>query len=253
MLAVSSIAVLPLAMSLIDTSTALSHLIPEIDAAQRGKASCLLGSIFGPNSHERKLQAMQVSESYTQIGSHMKVYGELGLDSLVTVLDAVGVRSQGESFLDIGSGDGYLVIAASILYPNLVTSRGVEIIPSLYKRSLAFHQKFLLQLRNTGANDQETSACPCQFLLDDVLQPSEELIEVLQKTTLAVCFATTWSRGSTHRRLPELSRALLAMQKGTRIVMIDGVLTDGWEDCGEFKLHCPDTAPYSIARLFTRI
>ena len=48
---------------------------------------------------------------------HLTVCGELGLEALATLLDAVGVE-QGDRFLDIGAGDGVLVAAAALLFPN---------------------------------------------------------------------------------------------------------------------------------------
>uniref|UniRef100_A0A7S0AX05 Uncharacterized protein n=1 Tax=Minutocellus polymorphus TaxID=265543 RepID=A0A7S0AX05_9STRA len=90
---------------------------------------------------------------------------------------------------------------------------------------------------------------------------------VLAATTLAVCFATTWSAGNVGtstkgctslqgRKLPKLSKALAAgLGRDARVVIIDGKLleSDGFSWQGDLKIFCPDTAPYSIARLYTKL
>ena len=81
------------------------------------------------------------------------MYGELSVPTLATILDAVGVRTEGEEgggegerFLDVGSGDGGLVLAASLLYAGggegggggsnpIRRATGVEIVPELVGRS----------------------------------------------------------------------------------------------------------------------
>lgn len=88
--------------------------------------------------------------------------------------------------------------------------------------------------------------------------------EMFSKTTIAICFATTWSKNIPGKKLHRLSKALVGganndgssnLPKGAKIVIIDGCLSpnDGYIYEGELKLYCPDTAPYSIARLYTRI
>jgi len=195
-------------------------------------------------------------------------------------MDAVTV-SPGDCFLDIGSGDGVLVAAASLLYPEyLRVAAGIEIVPSLYERSIQFHK----QLEDVVACEK-MAACPTEFFLGDIYsvairanessdddsstadeEARQRIRSILQQTTIAVCFATTWSHGMHNkRRLPKLSKALSqSMKSGTKIVIIDGRLmmddTDDDDDDvdrsfdyrGEFRLHCPDTAPYSTARLYIR-
>eukprot|EP00816_Leptocylindrus_hargravesii_P008530 CAMPEP_0196818366 /NCGR_PEP_ID=MMETSP1362-20130617/65251_1 /TAXON_ID=163516 /ORGANISM="Leptocylindrus danicus, Strain CCMP1856" /LENGTH=46 /DNA_ID= /DNA_START= /DNA_END= /DNA_ORIENTATION= len=45
------------------------------------------------------------------------------------------------------------------------------------------------------------------------------------------------------------------MKEGARVVIIDGKLNcqDGYRWEGDLKIHCPDTAPYSIASLYERV
>ena len=51
----------------------------------------------------------------------------MGIDALVTILDAVGVE-ENEKYLDLGAWDGMLVTGAAMLLAKyLDVSRGVEI------------------------------------------------------------------------------------------------------------------------------
>jgi len=256
-------------------------------------------------------------ESHSQL-----VYGELSVPVLATILDAVGVQDD-EIFLDIGSGDGALVLGASLLYAstsdtaedtetttteattaattagtniNKMQKRrnsirkawGVDIVPGLVDRSIVhaanLQQSLSLSSRNNNndRHDEEANeirSClqrnqsEVQFLLGDIHQPSGELRRVLKETTLAVCFATTWSAGNARnddddaatttasnslqgRKLPKLSAALSStLSPNCRVVVVDGKLLtndDGFVWKGDLKVHCPDTAPYSIASLYVK-
>lgn len=70
------------------------------------------------------------------------VYGELGINALATLLGALGVRP-GDTFVDIGAGDGVLVLAAPLLYPELRRSRGIECLPDLVERAQAASLTYL--------------------------------------------------------------------------------------------------------------
>jgi len=243
------------------------------------------------------------------VPSNELVYGELSVPVLATILDAVGVQDE-DIFLDIGSGDGALVLGASLLYApsneeggddggdgsirrnnnNAIRKAwGVDIVPGLVDRSKV-HAKNLerILLQTEDEQQQQQSISPLlgqnqsdvQFLLGDIHKPDDELQNVLQETTLAVCFATTWSAGSAHinndvkdnnsnddntrktktistslqgRKLPKLSKALSSkLEPGCRVVLIDGKLneSDGFSWQGDLRIQCPDTAPYSVATLY---
>ena len=278
---------------------------------------------------QRKFDAIDISIQDGQqynISQQYTVYGELGLDAFITILDAVGVE-ENEYFLDIGSGDGVLVIAAALLHPTYIQrSIGIELLPNLYQRSMQFQKKLqqVLLNKNKDENVKETTATQDQptqtverqvkqansnynddddnqqsrqqpnynsieFILGDIhdTKSHPKLESILQQTTLAICFATTWSRNVPQRRLTQLSKVLSGnkgsnckessndddgndnpaantnnddsrlggLPKGARIVIIDGRLNehDGFDYQGQLKLICPDTAPYSIAHLYKRI
>lgn len=172
------------------------------------------------------------------------VYGELGVTALTSLLDAVGVE-QGDAFCDVGSGHGELVLAASLLHPStLRASRGMEIVEELAEVA-SQHHKTLLQRA-------ALPAAPIELVHGDVYDEHSAAAGMLRDTTLAVCFATTWSASGRGRALPELSSTLYrALPAGARVVMVDARLSHdqfSWE--GEMRLQCPDTAPFSTAHLY---
>ena len=227
------------------------------------------------------------------------VYGELSLPVLATILDAVEVQ-EGDVFLDIGSGDGALVLGASLLYAqsscrgckNVIKKAvGVDIVPGLVDRSKR-HARNLDRLLDEMAtassetadgviNELQNHQAEVEFLLGDVhtAESDKRMSSLLADTTLAVCFATTWSAGNAKkdygeeskqtestatrrsptsgtslrgRKLPKLSRALSKLGQGARVVIIDGKLneSDGFDWQGDLRITCPDTAPYSVASLY---
>ena len=211
--------------------------------------------------------------------SHELVYGELSIPILATILDAVGVEP-GDRFLDIGSGDGALVLGAALLYPEhiLTKARGIELVPGLVRRSQEHLQRLrrcciLSESTNADEHDHPLEAARLDRVsfhqgnvYDDAAEDSQ-LYKQLRDTTIAVCFATTWSHMNNSqengskaktsldgRRLPKLSKALTALPPGARVVIVDGRLDekDGYRWEGDLRVYCPDTAPYSIASLYVR-
>ena len=235
------------------------------------------------------------------------VYGELSVPVLARLFNAVGINPN-ENVLDIGSGDGALVLGSSLLlatknknnkendsnwnYIKKVT--GIEIVPGLYHRSLKHGHNFQNILReedkkykSNESNEEQKNKnhlsihnmAKFQFILGDIykIHTDPKIQSIVSETTLAVCFATTWSAGNANidsntnidslqnlqkrtslqqRLLPELSSALSFLPKGARAVIIDGKLNpaqDGFTWHGELKIECPDTAPYSIASLYEKI
>lgn len=236
-------------------------LVPEVPFDRKVATQKVLGSVYGDSTsalrNERRAQALEASTSDGKtlaLPEHMTTYGELGIDALVTLMDAVGVQKT-DRFLDIGSGDFMLVAGAALLFAeDLQVARGVEILPSFYERSLTFQKAVEEEAAQAGVAIGKTES-----YLGDVFRPTEEMKGIFQDTTLSVCFATTWSKGIPGRRLDALSAALgsngvSSLPKKSRLVIIDGVLDekDGFVCEGELKLACPDTAPYSIARLYVR-
>jgi len=270
---------------------------PEVSMDQKERAKRILDQVFGaedsgtwdkrrddaraatsrggenPTNHRNADQ--DTAMALENIPDHELVYGELGVDALVTILDAIGVQ-RGDVFLDIGSGDGILVAGAALLYSShLKASRGVEIVPKLYDRSLEFKSQLMEKIFQENNDGKEEISPWKSDSFPEVSFASGNIYESMppkgsknnpegfdiSETTIAVCFATTWSKNIPGKRLDRLSRALgregtSELPIGARVVVIDGVLdhrNDGFRYDGELKLFCPDTAPYSIARLYSRI
>lgn len=202
------------------------------------------------SKQERYASARSFSNDlFNTVSEKQLVYGELSIPVLATLLDAIGVKPD-ECFLDIGSGDGGLVLGAALLYPSYMKlCRGLEIVPGLVERSKR-HAKRLS--RECYSFDEKK----VEFILGDVheAQSNASIASILEETTLAVCFATTWSAAGKRRLLPELSTTLTHLPGNARVIMVDARLdeADGflWE--GDLKIHCPDTAPFSIASLYKR-
>jgi uncharacterized protein YejL (UPF0352 family) len=256
-------------------------LVPEVKPERRSEIANLVSEVLDDENKYLRYESARSAalELQSTKETHELVYGELSVPVLATILDAVGVQ-QNERFLDIGSGDGALVLAASLLYADkngnaVQAARGLEIIPGLYEHSLE-HAKALKSKLGSASQDGDTNSllnkhqAPVEFVLGDVHDATtdESLASILHDTTLAVCFATTWSAGNASpstsggsktslqsRRLDPLSKVLSLLPKGSRSVIVDGRLNkqDGHEWQGDLRVECPDTAPASIASLYCRI
>lgn len=223
-------------------------LLPEIAPAKIDEVSKMVSNILdGDVSQEqRKIQVQDLTGNFdSNYEENQFVYGELSIPTLATLFDAVGIH-ENERFLDIGSGDGALVFATALLYDGHVSvSRGVEIVPVLKDRSEMHRSQF------KSIEDHRI-----EFHCADIYNCDETLEHFLADTTIAVCFATTWSRNYEGRKLPELSKSLgKYLKPGARVVMIDGKIdeSDNFLWCGDLRIQCPDTAPYSIASLYEKV
>jgi len=274
------------------TSVSLTSIAPELSPRRKEYAAKIIDRVFGKedsgtwdkrredarattsdNDNDNDQNTTTSLQLLRNIPEHELVYGELGIEALSTILDAVGVQKD-DVFLDIGSGDGLLVVGASLLFPGyLRAARGIEIVPELHQRSLEFQDKFCERLRderNYETEPREEEFPEVSFHLGNIYEAGTNQNEQdgggsasfldFSKVTLAICFATTWSNNIPGKKLDRLSRVLgqggcSELPIGAKVVIIDGVLEpsrDGFMYEGELKLHCPDTAPYSLARLYTR-
>lgn len=216
--------------------------VAEVEAALRE----VLADCTATSRDDRRSRAQEAAtraRRSLRLAEPQLVYGELDARTVAKLLDAAGVHS-GDRFVDIGSGDGIPTLAASLLYPEaFAVCRGLEVVPELVARARTHAERLLA----TGRK-----AAPIELIEGDVYGAVEE---VLRDSTLALCFATTWSDGAPRRELPRLSVALRKMPKGARAIIVDGRLieADGWVWEGDMRIVTPDTAPYSTARLYTRV
>lgn len=244
---------------------------PEVRTERLNQVSNLINLALGDGKGEKDGRYESARKAALELGDEKQayelVYGELSIPVLATILDAVGVE-KGDRFLDIGSGDGALVLGASLLFVDeedgqnaIKVARGLEIVPGLFDRSRR-HEEALRSILEPSPLLQENQS-PIEFALGDVhaAKSDQSVASILQDTTLVVCFATTWSAGNAKgnslkgRRLEELSKALSMLPKGARIVIVDGRIDrkDGHEWQGDLTVECPDTAPFSIASLYLKV
>ena len=260
--------------SVIAFSSSAPVIVPEVDPAHVTKVTQLvktaLGDEDGANDNRYAFARDAVTtfqENEESPPSNELVYGELSVGTLTTILDAVGVQ-QNDTFLDIGSGDGALVLGASLLYADtddedtcgnaIKMCYGVDIVPGLVERSISHADNLHRILQDNHSFLRENQA-GIELLLGDIHQPDDQLQNILKETTIAVCFATTWSAENSvgtslqGRKLPKLSEALSrGLTSGCRVVIIDGKLDeeDDFRWMGDLRIQCPDTAPYSVATLY---
>ncbi len=277
----AAVHILLLCTSAVDAfSTTSSVVVPEVHPMHVAKVSQLVQAALGDGDDSSSRYALArdaVSDFQTNDDSppsnNELVYGELSVEVLATILDAVGVK-ENDVFLDIGSGDGALVLGASLLHADARCNRnnamntcyGVDIVPGLVERSKEHASNLHRILHDVDRSDDDSDNALLQknqaemhFLLGDIHQPTNELRDILKETTLAVCFATTWSAGNASgtslkgRKLPKLSKALSnGLCSGCRVVIIDGKLDEEDDFCwkGDLRIQCPDTAPYSVVSLY---
>eukprot|EP00984_Skeletonema_dohrnii_P021150 scaffold10493_cov72-Skeletonema_dohrnii-CCMP3373.AAC.2 len=253
-------------------------IVPEVHPAHVIKITQLVQAALGDEgdaSNNRYAFARDAVTNFQENDesppSNELVYGELSVEVLATILDAVGVQ-ENDVFLDIGSGDGALVLGASLLYADTTNNGddasdggnamkmcyGVDIVPGLVERSRSHHDN-LHRILQDNESFLHQSQANIELLLGDIHQRDSQLEKILDETTIAVCFATTWSADNSvgtslqGRKLPKLSKALSrGLSSGCRVVIIDGKLDeeDGFQWMGDLRIFCPDTAPYSVATLY---
>ena len=262
--------------SVIAFSSSAPVIVPEVHPAHVTKVTQLVKAALGDDDGANDNRYAFARDAVTSFQEHDEsppsnelVYGELSVEVLTTILDAVGVQ-ENDVFLDIGSGDGALVLAASVLYAAadddeaksnggnaMKMCYGVDIVPGLVERSIS-HADNLNRILQDNESFLHQNA-DIELILGDIHEPDAQLQNILKETTIAVCFATTWSAENSvgtslqGRKLPKLSKALSrGLSSGCRIVIIDGKLDEEDEFLwmGDLRIQCPDTAPYSVATLY---
>ena len=261
------------AWALVGGGISHSPIVPEISTTHLSKVSHLVSSALGDvvvidddtgnkdSSSSRYTLARDAvsifqrdnddNESPSSIPQNELVYGELSVPTLATILDAVGVHDD-DVFLDIGSGDGALVLGASLLYASNDSSSdgdideeksggerrrrnaiqkcyGVDIVPGLVERSIV-HAKNLERILQSDDNVQSTNGIlkdnqsEIHLLLGDIHTPTKHLQDILQEITLAVCFATTWSAGNANNDSSDDKRRSTSLQ-GRRLPKLSSALS----------------------------
>ncbi|MEO0605455.1 MAG: hypothetical protein AAF211_28750, partial [Myxococcota bacterium] len=177
------------------------------------EVEALLREVLGDGDVAARHQRLADVRDAATVGEHLE-YGELDVRSVARVLAATGVDPD-ERFVDIGSGEGLPVLAAALLYPDTLTAvRGIELVPERLARAHRHAERLRVQR-------PDVAIAPVTWLEGDVYTTAGPTGQALADSTLALCFATTWSRGAPRRELPRLSRALAeTMPPGARVVIV---------------------------------
>lgn len=185
-----------------------------------------LGHVYGDEGDGyvrwRSARTHADSRSASTIGE--LTYGELDVELTCRALEVAGLQD-GERFVDIGSGYGRVVCTTALLYPQLDAVIGIEVVPELHSGARDFEQS----LRQYAERcTHPLPLAPIEWFCNDYRDVHLE--EVLRRSDVALCFATTW--GSVKQLvLDELSSTLANhMAVGRRAVIVDKQLCEehGW-------------------------
>ena len=218
-----------------------------------GQASVLdvLDELYTPElTDQRRDHAHKAAHAFRQREMHWRqnvhlqcTYGEFDLDLFTLLLDRASVQ-EGDTFVDLGSGAGRLVLAAALLKPQVwERCAGVELLELLHKQAEGSARKL---------RELVSALAPVEFLLADLFDPlNPRVTELLSSASVVVAYAITWARDE-NGRLVTLSNLLGATLKdGARVIVVDAKLIDtprvefehigsdeGWnEDTGLVRGH----------------
>eukprot|EP00752_Nemacystus_decipiens_P004889 g4449.t1 len=161
---------------------------------------------------KRRELAMSAREKYQKGKDPREVrgktlsYAEFDLPYLAKML-RLAQLDDGDVFLDMGSGTGKAVVAAGLLYPNLSVCRGVEILEGLHRESKTYARKY------SGLRREKA---PIEFVQGEFMDEAIDVSDV----DIVFAYATKYS---TERGiyLTELSRKLLDLKPGAKVITID--------------------------------
>lgn len=154
-------------------------------------------------------------------------YGEFDVELFNRALERVR-PTRGETFVDVGSGVGRLVLAAALLHPRTwANCHGVEISSPLHDAAVAARVAFEeVSSSSDDDDDGPLSIAPCQYTLSDF--GAGEGLRALEEADVVFSYAVTWNHDESHRRLVRtLARCL---RDGARVVSVDLPLTTTTRD-----------------------
>lgn len=205
-----------------------------------------LAKVFGDESDgyarwcaAKKVATDTATDTSDLTNSAELTYGEIDIHLIETALRRAGVND-GDHLVDIGSGYGRAVLAATLLFPQLEKLTGIELLGPLHAGAVEYESL----LRSSGVLHKNAagSDIDISWVCDDYR--SDDSQRILMTADLALCFATTWGDLS-KLKLANLSEILAKnMKNGSRAVIVDKQLceSDGWELLDEFDCFNTDTA-----------
>jgi predicted RNA methylase len=139
------------------------------------------------------------------------VYGEFDVSFFARLLE-LAAPVPGETFVDLGSGVGRLVIAAALLYPRTWRNcQGVELSAPLHDAAIAARVCF----------EQLTPRPPiadCEFTCASVLDAGAGA-DALAAADVCFSYAVTWASGPEHDQLVRMLARHLP--SGARVISVD--------------------------------
>jgi len=191
----------------------------------------VITSLFGGVDSAKALFRSSVSEKQVQRSFGFSrtaelTYGEFDLHFFFALLRVTEPRPH-ESFVDIGSGCGRLVLAAAIAY-EWELAAGIEVLADLHALAEDAHARLAAASEDIGV-----ALAPCVHVCGEVSDALPPLLERCPSTSVAFIYATCWPSAGPY--LTELSLSLAASLKtGSRVVTVDKQLVSddrafGWD------------------------
>ena len=193
--------------------------------SQRGAVQQALEVVYAPDGDGKKWeyrglalkQAAGASPFTRSVDTGDLTYGEFDVDFFCRLVE-MALPQRGDVFLDVGSGNGRLAIAAASMLPlTWSLARGVEIVPQLHESAESAKQR---------AAELESEICPLEFVLADI----HERLDLLTDVDVCFCYSTAFSASGPY--LSQLSATFgLGLREGARVITVDKMLlSDGpWQ------------------------
>jgi hypothetical protein len=139
-------------------------------------------------------------------------YGEFDLSFFAELLQSASPKP-GDTFLDLGSGVGRLVVGAALLHPDTWSNcHGIELSAPLHERAIEARYAF------EELPSPRPPIAPCEYTCGDVL--GVEAATALGASAVCFSYAVTWAREKGAHTA--LSRALASsLRPGSRVISID--------------------------------
>jgi len=180
----------------------------ELDGAGQEAYRLFYAAYSHIDGHEISFRAQQLIPQ----PSTALTYGEVHFLPTLRLLRLLGLRPA-DSFVDLGSGTGRLVLAASLICPRLRRCWGIELLPSLH----AAAKRALAQVANSKIDHAPVELTCGDFLAADW---SDATVAV----AMSLCFPDPL--------LAALERQAMALRPGSRLVVMHCCLGDA----------CPEAA-----------
>ena len=209
---------------------------PSLSAVETENVVDVVQSLFGSESSSQAFarQGASISAVEAVFASRAKelTYGEFDLRGFLALLDEADPQP-GDSFVDVGSGCGRLVLAAALAHPSWASATGVELLEHLHESAVADHDRLVALLKT----EPSIGLAPCRFVCGEATEHVPKLLATSDSTgSAAVVFvyATCWPGAGPY--LPALSHTLASsIPVGSRVITVDKQLVEEDEEGGAWS------------------